>query len=633
MIRIQVIFLIFYFIIFPEGGFAQISKEGDPPSFKFLSLSSKISEIRLGDIDFEELRLEDERNDKSGLPFRYAILLPVNRSLIQEGNEETIQGVGSIWRLRISTEGALAMAAFFDTFYIPPGGELFVYNEDKTDVIGAFGSHNMHLANNFATELISGNSIILEYFQPKGVIGAPSLVISEVAYAYRGIGWLSGEITRGFGNSGSCEVNVNCIEGNNYEDQKDGVTRISVRIGSSSYWCSGVLMNNTQKDYEPYILTADHCAFANGKYASQADLNQWVFYFNYQASGCTEPVSEPEYKSMTGASLVAHGGNTGNSGSDFYLVVLKDNVPGSYNPYFNGWNRLDESSSRGVGIHHPRGDIKKISTYITQLISKDWNHNGLGSHWEVIWSATTSGHGVTEGGSSGSPIYDNDGYVIGTLTGGEASCSNLDGPDYYGKFSYSWESNGTSSASHLKEWLDPINSGIEQLEGSYYDNILAADFKADTSTIPINNSLDFLDLSAGDPSNWEWTFEGGEPSGSESQNPTGIKYNKYGLFDVRLVIKNDITTDTVTKLDYIKVEPVISPNPSEAVFDIYLGEYDKETIKLSVFNTLGEVIKAKITKKSSSSIGVDLGSAESGMYYIRINENENYTTGKVILID
>ena len=94
------------------------------------------------------------------------------------------------------------------------------------------------------------------------------------------------------------------------------------------------------------------------------------------------------------------------------------------------------------------------------------------SHWQVTWIQTLNGHGVTEGGSSGSPIFDNHGHIVGTLTGGNSNCGsqfeNL--PDYYGKFSYSWDQNGTDSASVLKYWLDPDNTGMMVLNGQATSN-------------------------------------------------------------------------------------------------------------------------------------------------------------------
>jgi hypothetical protein len=53
------------------------------------------------------------------------------------------------------------------------------------------------------------------------------------------------------------------------------------------------------------------------------------------------------------------------------------------------------------------------------------------------------------------------------LTGGYSSCdtSYLDSPDYYGKFSWSWDKNGSDSTKRLKDWLDPDNTGVMNLNG------------------------------------------------------------------------------------------------------------------------------------------------------------------------
>jgi hypothetical protein len=65
--------------------------------------------------------------------------------------------------------------------------------------------------------------------------------------------------------------------------------------------------------------------------------------------------------------------------------------------------------------------------------------------------------GTTEGGSSGSPLFDQDGYVVGELHGGDAACGN-DRPDWYGRFSYAWDE-GSTDDSRLSVWLDPLGTG------------------------------------------------------------------------------------------------------------------------------------------------------------------------------
>jgi hypothetical protein len=207
-----------------------------------------------------------------------------------------------------------------------------------------------------------------------------------------------------------------------------------------------------------------------GHYATPSDLNQWLFYFKYESQGCEDPWSEPTLKSMVGATKVAQGGNRGSTGSDFYLILLNQNIPNNYQPYFMGWSADDEVSPSGVTIHHPEGDIKKISTYTVPVVTVSWLGSGLPSHWKVFWTETANGWGVTEGGSSGSPLFNEQGKIIGTLTGGYAACEasgsiGPDAPDFYGKFSYHWILNGNSDTARLKPWLDPDNTGITQLNG------------------------------------------------------------------------------------------------------------------------------------------------------------------------
>jgi hypothetical protein len=56
---------------------------------------------------------------------------------------------------------------------------------------------------------------------------------------------------------------------------------------------------------------------------------------------------------------------------------------------------------------------------------------------------------------------------VGTLTGGSSSCANKTNLDYYGRMAFHWDQNGSAAKNRLKNWLDPKNSGVKTLSGSY----------------------------------------------------------------------------------------------------------------------------------------------------------------------
>lgn len=439
---------------------AQISYGGEPISFR----SKKISESEK--IYTPKIAFSAEKHtlvEKQCTAYEFGKVLPFDKKLRDSkfGTKQVDQFGNTVWKATITSKNALALGLYFSDFYLPKGAKLFVYSPDKKQVIGSFSEFNNTESGLFATELIFGDKLVIEYNEPAAVAGLGHFTIDEVLHAFRGVKDL--EDVSGFGGSGSCEVNVNCSEGTDYEKQKNSVVRILIKEGGSSYWCTGSVINNVENDRIPYILTADHCAAD----ASTADLNQWIIYFNYQSATCENPGIEPTPQTMTGATKIAASSNSGTMGSDFYLVELLQNIPVDYDAYFMGWDRTGDGSTNGVGIHHPQGDIKKISTYTSALTSSTYNFTGaaVNGSWEVVWSATANGHGVTEGGSSGSAIYSQDGFLIGTLTGGWASCAALTQPDYYGKFDFHWDKNGSTDNTQLKPWLDPNNTGALFLSG------------------------------------------------------------------------------------------------------------------------------------------------------------------------
>ncbi len=84
-----------------------------------------------------------------------------------------------------------------------------------------------------------------------------------------------------------------------------------------------------------------------------------------------------------------------------------------------------------------------------------------------------------------------------------------------------------------------------------------ADFTANSTTICAGSTVTFTDLSTNTPASWAWTFTGGSPSSSTSQNPT-VVYNASGTYDVTLVATNSFGSSTKIKQGYIVVVPLPS---------------------------------------------------------------------------
>lgn len=458
---------ILMFLLATAGLSAQISKGGTPPSFN--NPVKRIDQVLEVIPPSQETIDSLSKDGKNAQPNIYGVFLDVGADIESDGTWDYLSDGSRVLRLAIRSEGASAMSCTFEDFYMPVGSQLFLYDKSRSKVIGAFGAHNNRTSGILATELIKGDEFVIEYVESPETIEIPSLKISKLLYAFRDVEFLDdskNEEPQNFGQSQSCEVNINCSpEGDDWQDEKRGVARISVVTAGSAGWCTGSLIGNADGDDTPYFLTADHCSYYNSQYSSTSDLAEWVFYFNYESSTCSNPGTEPTSNTISGCTLVSHGGCAGDCGSDFYLVELSSVPPEVYDVYYNGWNRSTSPSGSGVSIHHPAGDIKKISTYQTSLVSSQWEDPYPNTHWQVTWAETDNGHGVTEGGSSGSPIFDAQGRIVGSLTGGSSYCSTPTRPDLYGKFSYHWESNGSTPQTRLSNWLDPSGSGATSIDG------------------------------------------------------------------------------------------------------------------------------------------------------------------------
>lgn len=443
-----------------SSSWAQLNDGGSMPlSFTYGGFGLTMPTVVAPALDMERVRAEDAARAEKGELYTIGRIVPVNIDPKRGGEWQSLRNGDRIWRVRIQAKGAEGISLYFSQFNLPRGARMHAYSVDGQYVLGGFTSDNNHESGKMATAHVLGDDIIVEYYEPVYATGKGSFVIHEIGHGYKDV--------RDFGDSESCEVNVNCPEGTGRTNQRNAVARILVRVGASQGWCSGTLINNVRQNCTPYFISAEHCALSGSTFASTTDLNQWIFYFNYQGATCANPGTQPSTaQSMTGATFRARSNDAGgNTGSDMLLLQLNSSPPAAYNVFYAGWDRNNTATTGGYGIHHPAGDIKKISTFTATTSSTSWGGSTPNTHWGLSWVATASGHGVTEGGSSGSALFNSAGRMIGTLTGGGSSCSNRTAPDRYGKMSYHWQSNGTAADRRLSNWLDPDNTGATTLDG------------------------------------------------------------------------------------------------------------------------------------------------------------------------
>ncbi|MFA8449992.1 MAG: T9SS type A sorting domain-containing protein [Bacteroidales bacterium] len=618
--------------------FSQISEGGKP--YSFLDKSSRKSLIDIPSINIDK-QIINNINKGTYPKEQVGKLIPFYKDLFSSGKWTNIPE-GKICQLQIYASKAKALNIIFKNLNLPEKAKLFIYNSERTQILGAYTSEN-NTDKVFSTELIVGEKAIIEYFEPNEIATKTNLQIQEVNYYFGELpNFLFNSALKKNRASGSCNVNVNCPEGEPWKLQKNGVTKILLYDNAGAFWCSGSLINNTLNDYHPYLLTANHC----GPSSTSSDYAKWIFYFSNESVDC-EGNNYSEGKTLNGSKLLANSNNSETTGSDFKLLEINEGkvIPGEYSPYYNGWDRTGIGSLQGVCIHHPAGDIKKISFYTTALISSNYDQysgsNPNGKYWRTKWSPSKNGFGVTEGGSSGAPLFNADGNIIGSLTGGNTGCENQTGRDFFGKLSEHWASNGNIKERQLKPFLDPNNSGVTVLYGT--EASTNPNFYSNNNTILLNQPIQFFNASTGRGKITEyfWTFQGGQPSqyyDKEGNDPPKITYPSAGSFTVSLKIvykdeKEEIQEKTLTK--EINVLPSITYR-GNGNFLLVFGNSIPENLNLRLYSVNGKEATLTYTRESGNSIGFSTGlsaneAISSGVYLLKVTSNRDNFNQKLVV--
>ncbi|NND64280.1 MAG: T9SS type A sorting domain-containing protein [Flavobacteriaceae bacterium] len=459
--------LLLWMLIIPLGIlFAQDTMDDSPVSWE-LNLG-EIDPILLPPLDLEVIRQEDSINDlDKSLPWRYGIARTVILDPSEAGEWSLLENGDRIWRVAIKSPRAINMSVNFTEFSLPEGTALQLFNAERTDKSKKYTSAHNRSNKELGSWFVQGETVFVEYYEPALTQGSFQIEINSIIHGYR-LGrldsWL--EEGRGLNDSGDCNYDVNCPVGSDFDDKKDVVKKAVALLNlGNGYLCSASLINNTFLDKKPYLLTANHCL-------ENSDPALWSVRFNWMSPSpvCGTEAESTDIQSnftMSGAELRAN-----NPVSDFALVELFNPIPSSWDVAFAGWDHSGANPEFQVGIHHPNGDIMKICRDDNPAVKENANGTdvwlikgvtaGEGNGWEI---------GTTESGSSGSPLFNENGHIIGQLYAGQSFCNGIENNneyDVYGRIGVSWNA-GSTPENRLSDWLDPLGSGqmtIDALENA-----------------------------------------------------------------------------------------------------------------------------------------------------------------------
>lgn len=394
-----------------------------------------------------------------GQALQFAVSAPLALTLGDGTWQQLSDGTWS-WRTRVFSAGAQTLNLHFSRLHLPEGAALWLYDPQGAVTAGPYTPSDLISDEQLWTAIVNGETAIIELRTPANSKDQVELQLSEVNHGYRGFAKAG---TGSFDNSGSCEIDVACPAGNSYLTQARALARISV---GGTTLCSGQLINNVRQDNTPFFLTANHCGITS------ANATSVVFYWNYQNGVCGGNGVEPTSQNQSHSVWVA-----GDVTSDFTLIKAAQAPSTSFNLYLAGWYAGSDAPRSGGVVHHPAGDVTKIALYDkapssvngATLCDGQFALAGLclGTTRKInVWQVNYS-QGITEPGSSGSALYNQNHLIVGVLSGGSSACSGNSGngqPDIYARTNAAWTANAAANG-QLKANLDPDNTGTLQFSG------------------------------------------------------------------------------------------------------------------------------------------------------------------------
>jgi hypothetical protein len=420
------------YILFSFTASAQLSQDGIPQAWLHDLDDQDIVWVSPGSEALASISVQME----DAPPNKFGVQLQVTADVVAQGIRTDLPDASALYRIGVRSAGAARISLQFDRWELSPGSTVFVYDEFRTERIGALDASARSPEGDMATALLPGEALIVEYHVPAGADPGELRVIS-LTHAVRDplvamLDMAERDYDPGY-QSAPCHVNVNCPEAAAWQQEKRAVAMFLRPDGGG---CTGTLINNTAQPGRPLFYAANHCY--------QPNTSQWVFYFNYESPGCIGSVG-PTTQTITGATFRAS-----DYYADFVIVELNTAPPGSFQPYYAGWDRSGAVPLTGTVMHHPLYDVKKFThdnapatTYTDEFGTELWRN-----FWDL---------GLIEAVSSGSVLWDQNKRVVGHLSDGAQDCGNA-GTLGSGatKFGEAWD--GPNPNARKRDWLDPANT-------------------------------------------------------------------------------------------------------------------------------------------------------------------------------
>jgi len=629
MKNIKILTILLVFLIVKQS-YAQMSEEGIPPSFAISGLRNSIETIVMPPVNADSLMRVDETEKGELKPYRFGYDIDANLNITNCGTWDTLINGDRLWRLKIFSENAYSINLIFNKFWLPQEAQFFVYNEDESMVLGAFTARTSNNEYNlFATDLVQGNTIVLEYFE-KSYSEKVMISIGKVIHAYKD---MFNEDSRV--DILECHHDVLCAEGDDWCVERHAVSLILTN--NNTAFCTGCLLNNVRKDLTPYYLTANHCFFSSGYQTTNPET--CIFRFGYWRPRC-DGGRPSGHKSFTGAELKAH-----NTDSDFALLKLTHQPKSEEGIYYAGWDRNNTTPLSSTVIHHPRGKPMKISFSYYPAVSSYWSwvYSPPDSHWQV-----TLNNGTTEPGSSGAPFFNQEHRIVGQNRGryGSPICPPV--LHWYGRFDVSWD--GSSSSTRLRDWLDPDQTEVFTLDGIFTceGNLpISKTYKSNTNTtktgctITISNTIiqsgavvKFYaenrilinpDTYIRDGANVLFEINRCEIGnrGDENISPPPSHAPEESLPDEEMLASLQMAMNDI---EINEVDFTIFPNPNDGNFTVkILGRIEHYTVE--IFNSMG--LKIGGVSCHEETVHINQTDLPAGIYYVKLEVNNNVIVKKV----